>query len=393
MKFSVPFNWQEELLFKIKRDCVDELYGKLAADFMGGGRPSFSIPGISKKKAAILIQKARNNGLSFNYLLNATCLGNEEWTISGQRRLNALLDWLINAGVEMVTVSIPYILQLIKKRYPQLKVCVSTQAGVDTIQRAKYWEELGADQITLPEISLNREFEMLKQIRHNVKCELQLIANLDCLYNCPFWVYHAVLNSHGSQSGHRSRGFLIDYCSIICNFKKINDPVEFIRSGWIRPEDIHYYQDIGINRIKLVNRGMTTEAILRVIDAYTNGYYEGNLLDLFSRPSKNIMFQKVNLFHRFKYFFRPFSVNIFRFMKAKHLISEMDIYIDNRALDGFIEHFLKESCHLKSCADCGYCQEVAREAVKFVPSWRTTIIYKYRDYLNDIISNKMFTYI
>jgi collagenase-like PrtC family protease len=232
MKFSVPYNWQADLLPGVKKVGVVELYSKLASDFVGGGRASYILPKISKSKVAKHISKAHQIGIKFNYLLNATCLGNREWGAKGQRRLVALLDWLTDIGIDGVTISIPYLLELIKKRYPRLEVCISTQAGVDSIKRAQYWEELGADRITLAEISVNRDFPLLRQIRKAVKCELQLIANLDCLYHCPFWMYHSVLNSHGSQDDY---AFLIDYCSIACNYIRLKEPVEFIRAGWIRP--------------------------------------------------------------------------------------------------------------------------------------------------------------
>ncbi len=392
MKFSVPHNWQAELLPGLERFKVAELYSKLASDFVGGGRASYILPHVSKSKAAMYITEARRSGAKFNYLLNATCMGNREWTIKGQRSIVALLDWLMDIGVDGVTVSIPYLLELIKRRYPKLKVCVSTQAGVDSIRRAKYWEGLGADRITLAEISVNRNFPLLRQLRRAVKCELQLIANLDCLSHCPFWIYHSVLNSHGSQDDYLSYSFLIDYCTIACNYIRLMDPVEFIRAGWIRPEDVHYYEAVGIDSIKLVNRAMTTQAILSVVDAYTKGYYEGNLLDLFSRPSKNIIFQRANIFHKFKYFFYPFRINIFTLLKARSLLDETRVYIDNKALGGFIEHFLNENCIGKSCEDCKYCADIAERAIRITPEWHAKAISNYRKYLDSLTGGGMFKY-
>lgn len=392
MKFSVPTNWQKDLIPKLRKDCVYELYGKLNADFVGGGRASSVIPLTSKKQVRTHISEAHKNNIKFNYLLNATCLNNLEWTISGQRRLQQLMNWLMDLGVDSVTVAIPYLLELIKKQYPQLKVYVSTQAGVDTIERAKYWEDLRADEITLSFLDINRNFHLLREIRKNIKCKLKLIANLDCLYNCPFYQYHSVLNSHASQSNHPTRGFMIDYCYLSCSRRRLMNPVEFIRSPWIRPEDIHHYEDLGIDKIKLVNRGMTTEKICLVVNAYTNRYYEGNLLDLFSDPSKNIMQIESSLFHKFKYFFRPFSVNLLRFYKGKELFLSREVYIDNRALNDFLEHFLKEDCYLKSCEDCGYCKRVAERVVKISPEYRQCIFKKHSEFLDMLISGRMFNY-
>lgn len=394
IKFNVATNWQEDFLLKIKKGSIAELYGKLNDDFIGGARPSSCTPYISRKKISAYIGNVHKNGLEFNYLLNSTCLDNREITKEGYYEIRTLLDWLGNIGVDSVTVAIPYLLELIKKQYPQFKICVSAQANVDTVKRAARWEDLGADEITLSFINVNRDFSLLREIKNNIKCKLNVIANLDCLYHCPFYEYHSNLSSHASQSCHHNKGFLVDYCYLRCIYQRFKNPVEFIRSPWIRPEDIHYYEDIGIDRIKLLNRGMTTEALIRVVDAYASRRYDGNLLDLFSDPSKNITNQKGLLFHKIKLFFRPSLVNIFKLFKMmnsmRELLSKRGVYIDNRALDGFIDYFIKGECSLKTCKECNYCEEVSKRVVKIDHGYQREVVEKYGEYLNAILSGGIF---
>ena len=94
MKLSVPTNWQPDLIKKIKKPNVDIVYGKLNSDFVGGGRPACICPEVKMQEAKRHVQEIHENGLKFSYLLNASCLGNHEWTIKGQRRLHKLLSWL-----------------------------------------------------------------------------------------------------------------------------------------------------------------------------------------------------------------------------------------------------------------------------------------------------------
>ena len=390
MKFSVPTNWEQVLIPKLNKDGVDEVYGKLDSDFIGGGRASFLMPRVSKKKATAHIRELHRSGLKFNYLANATCLGNLEWTASGQRKIRHLFDWLVSIGVDKVTVAIPYLLELVKKCYPQLKVVISTQAGIDTAERAKFWEDLGADKLTLSVLDVNRNFGLLRRIRKNVKCELQLIANLLCLYKCPFYKYHSVLNAHASQLGHHLKGFFIDYCFLKCTSYRLNNPVEFIRSLWIRPEDISCYEDVGVDSIKLVDRGMNTEAISLIVDAYVKRKYDGNLLDLMPHPTKNIIFQDSGLLRKLKYFLRPFLVNIFRLQKGQNLFSGTGIYIDNKKLDGFIKYFLDNDCSLQLCQECKYCQETSNKALKIVPGPQLKDIDRY---VSELTSGGMFKYL
>lgn len=395
MKFSVPTNWQNELLGTLNKDYVDELYGKLNNDFVGGGRPSFMLPNVSQSRFKQHLEKVQESKMKFNYLLNATCVSNRELTIWGQKKLRRLLDWIVDNKIDSVTVSLPYLLQFVKHNYPNLKVYVSTMAGVDSLQRAKYWESLGADRITLAAVSgLQRNFTLLRKIKANVSCELQLIVNLTCLYECPFWTYHSLIHSHASQSHHQSRGFLIDYCFLKCNYLKIKNPVEFIRSGWIRPEDIHHYEEIGFNRIKFANRNMSTESIIRLTTSYVHRHYEGNLLDLFSDKSKCCYAKEYRqgFMNKLKYLFRPFSVNIFKLLELSKLLDDPGIYIDNRLLDGFLEHFKTRECSLTSCQDCNYCQQLSDKVIRIDAAKQAKLLERYRSCLDNLTSGSMFTY-
>lgn len=391
MRFSVPTNWQDELISRVNKDPVDELYGKLTDDFIGGGRPSYGIPQISKKDAVSHINKVCKTGLKFNYLLNATCLGNREWTIHGHRAIRRLLDWLAVVGIDKITVAIPYVLQLIKKQYPGFKVCVSTSARVNTLERAKYWEELGADVITLDSVDVNRNFRLISQIRKELKCGLQLIANVNCLYNCSLRNYHCATLSHASQTVDACRGFFVDYSYLMCSYHRIKNPVNIIRADWIRPEDIYIYENMGIDRIKLVDRNMPIDTICLVVNAYIDRRYDGNLLDLFPTPQKSLMHHKFGFLHKLKYFFRPLSINPFRMYKAKELFFDI-FYIDNRLLNGYIDYFIKSDCTLKSCQECNYCQSWADRVIKFDHGLQQKLVTKYEEYLSNVVCGNIFKY-
>jgi collagenase-like PrtC family protease len=116
-----------------------------------------------------------------------------------------LLDWLGNIGIRHVTVSTPFLLEVIKARRPQFTVKVGIYAQVDTPRRAKFWEDLGADAINLESFSINRDFSRLAAIRQSVRCDLQLIANHCCLPNCPLQNYHQNGFAHSSDGGLQSQ--------------------------------------------------------------------------------------------------------------------------------------------------------------------------------------------
>ncbi|MFH1563785.1 MAG: hypothetical protein ABIF11_10290, partial [Nitrospirota bacterium] len=180
-----------------------------------------------------------------------------------------------------------------------------------------------------------------------------------------------------------SGGFLLDYCVINCKYMRIANPINFIRAGWIRPEDVHFYEEVGIDSLKIVDRTRPTDAIALVVESYDKREYNGNLMDLFPSLSRDSFFAGGNKIWRgFKYFFRPFYMNLFSIYKFARLDPKLHVYIDNCALNGFIEHFLKINCRSLSCKNCGYCEKVTREVVRIEPNYQRETLAKYKDALN-----------
>lgn len=149
MRFFVPTNWQKDFIDAVKLPGVDVIYGKLEKDFFGGGRPSYVLPYVSKKMAQKEIDLYHKNGFKFYYLVNSLCLGNLEWTKSGYRQIRLLFDWLAKIKVDGVVVALPHVAEIVKKFYPHFSIGVSCFANVNSIEKAKYWEDLGVDGITL----------------------------------------------------------------------------------------------------------------------------------------------------------------------------------------------------------------------------------------------------
>jgi len=391
MKFSIPTNWQEDLLEKIDLRKTEELFGKLEYDCVGGAHASCLLPPVRKSTVVRQIAKVHAHGLKFNYLLNAPCLSNIEWTRAGQKNIRVLLDWVSEAGADSVTVAVPYLIQLIKKCYPHFQTNVSIGGAVDTPLRAQYWEDLGADLITLSCVDVNRNFGILKKIRARVRCKLQLIANLPCLPSCHMQRYHGGIASHASREHDVSGNFHIDYCSLTCRFMRLADPEKFISAVWIRPEDVIFYEEIGIDRIKLVDRGMNTETLVRVVNAYTDGRYDGNLMDLFPFSiDRYVVSSKKYFWKKLKYFFHPLKFNLPRFMELNRTLPASPIYLDNRKLDGFLDFFIQGKCPDNDCGRCGYCRSVAEKALVIPAEYREKMLRVYEEMLDELASGELF---
>jgi collagenase-like PrtC family protease len=407
MRLCVATNFEPDLVEGIRGYPVWELFGKLPADPLGGGRASYMLSPLSRRALAAHVGEAHRHGIRFNYLLNAACLDNREWTRKGQRQIRRLLDWLAELEVDAVTVSLPHLLDLIKRSYPQFRVTVSVFAGVDHVQKARMWEELGADCITLESLSVNRRFSLLAGLRKSIGCDLMLLVNTNCLQACPFSRAHMAALSHASQAGHPSGGFLLDWCFLRCSRAKLADPVNYVRSDCIRTEDLRNYETLGYYRFKLAERNAPTEVMVRRVKAYSERGYDGNLLDLvqgwgFPSGRTPAGYFRRGLFWSLRVFLRPWTVNPLRLGKIRRLAEtqgmlsplrrDPPVIVDNRALDGFLEFFFDTDCSERDCEACRYCHRVAERAVRIDPLFRQEVLRQYDEVLEDLRSGAMWSY-
>ncbi len=380
VRFSVATNFDDELLRALKGYPVVEVFGKLPRDSVGGGRASYMLAPVSRRTLKRHVAEARKRGIRFNYLLNPACLGNREFRRWGQRRIETLLGWLGEIGVEAVTVCIPLLLELVKRRYPQFVVRVGVFARVATPQQAKFWEEMGADGITLDPLLVNRDFVLLQQIREAVRCDLQLIPNSDCLLYCPLAPYHMVCLSHASQRGYSP--FMVDYCFLTCTAARLQDPVNYVRAVWIRPEDLYRYEALGYHDFKILERNAPTEVMVERVRAYAIRQYPGNLLNLiqpygYSSPGGTYLHR--GLFWSLRYGFNPFRLNLKQSLRIRRLAAMMGmlrapegqarVILHNHKLHGVLDH-LPQGCAGRDCDRCRYCHGWAEQAVTIDPGYR-----------------------
>lgn len=373
MRLLAPTNWDTELIPPLSQLKADiQIFGVLPTSMMGSGMSGPDIPQMTTKQAEDYIKLAHYSGLTFNYLLNAPCMNNMEWHQDTHRELLQHLEWLSDAGVDSVTVAIPYLLELVKSQFPQLKVEVSTIAHVNSVARARFFESLGADCIIL-DSNVNRDFRLLKAIRDAVRCELGVLTNSLCLYQCPYEYYHNNTMGHATQNHNPLNGFYMDYCVLHCASSKVSDTSQLIKARWIRPEDIHIYEEIGIDFFKIGGRAKPTEWIVNATGAYSSRHYQGNLYDILVSLTPKITWANSALSGT----------------QTTSPGSPPRIYIDNQRLEGFIDFFKKQDC-LSGCSSCDYCQRTAGNVVRIDRDEAREYVARLRRLLEDLTNSTMF---
>jgi collagenase-like PrtC family protease len=403
VRFSVACNFDPALVDAIGDHPVYEVFGKLTSDYFGGGRPSFYLPSVDKSRLTNYVELAHRRGMEFNYLLNSSSMNNVEFTTRGQREMRKLLDWLSEAKVDTITVSNLFFLRLIKKQYPHFGVRISSHRETDNARKARFWEDNGADCIVISETTIHREFEVLQAMREAVKVDLSLIVNNWCRQDCAIASNHAVLLSNASRNG--SQNFPLDYCSVYCNAYRVEEPVNYLRANWIRPEDLPRYKKIGYTNFKIVERNTPTDLLALRVRAYAAERYDGNLLDLvqnYAYPKSVFKAEDKSYFslkRMVKYFAKPQQVNMLRFPQIVEFGKTLSmlypregdnpVYIDNRALDGFLDRFEGRGCEDLDCEECRYCHNWAEKAVYFEPQWRQKMTGIFDELLDDLHSGSI----
>lgn len=361
MKISLATNWREDLLEQVDGSMVDNFFGTFDQTLTGGGRPGYALTRVKKEFARKYIEKARSKGIKFNYLLNGSCMGNTEYEKKTHLELIDHLKWLDDVGIDYITMTIPYLIEIVKEQFPRIKVIASVVAHINTPRRARFYELMGADIICI-DYMINRDFKAIKDIKEETNCEIEVLTNDLCLFQCPYRFYHYNFLSHASQANAKAKGGILDYSYLKCTLDRLNNPTEIIRSPWIRPEDTAEYESLGVKYFKIVDRTFPTARLLNSLKAYSSRRYDGNLLDLTSNafflPNPSMKFPDSHTK------VMQLISQIPRASQAMDKLPTLDIKVDNRALDGFLEFFKQGKC-TSLCHKCGYCESWAKKAITY----------------------------
>jgi collagenase-like PrtC family protease len=194
-----------------------------------------------------------------------------------------------------------------------------------------------------------------------------------CQYQCPYEYYHHDGLGHASQSYNPLTGYYVDYCVLRCTLDRLCDISQIIKCRWVRPEDIHVYEEIGMDVFKISGRSMSSERILHAATAYSSRHYQGNLYDIL-----NVITPKIG-----------FNSSALPGVQNNVIGSLPKFYVDNQALEGFMDFFRKQNC-LSGCSHCDYCQRIANKVIQFDRDEVNEYIAMLNASLDNLSSSRMF---
>ena len=300
MKYSVGYQLREnpDFLQSIVRnkEQIYEVYFSWG-DFANGRnnqlRQSELTPWEAQLKQENELSWLASHGIKLNLLFNATCYGKDSQSKAFFMKVGETIQYLQQKmGIASVTTTSPLIAKFIKENFDGIDVRASVNMSIGTIEGMEYLEKY-FDSFYLKR-ELNRDFNaisVLKQWCDEHGKVLYGLANSGCLNNCSAHVFHDNLVSHESEiaamdNGYAFEGICRQYLSDEKNIGALLD-----NTNYIRPEDVHYYEDI-FPALKLATR--VSKFPERIINAYVEKQsYSGNILDLLEPNHSGLIYPRL----------------------------------------------------------------------------------------------------
>ncbi len=337
--FSVPADFKKETIdayeklnnaYKDAR--VIETYGNISVDnFLESGRATSHIPPVGFPELCDYVKYSKKKNIEFNYTLNASYMHNKEFTVEGMVEIKRFLKRLYDIGVRSLTVSLPSLIEIVKSTGYDFEIVASVICQITSANKAMGYKEMGVERILVDE-TVTRDFKTIRNIRNAFGENVEIIANSLCLMTCKYRMFH--YNQLCGDSIGDSNPVSVNYFEHRCLLQRYGEIDNFLKLAWIRPEDIKYYMNAGINYFKLQGRQTVLKGDpVRTLECYFKESHDGNLLDL---------------------------LNMFA------LMNRFDIFVDNKKLEGFIKPFYeKDNFCANNCMECNYCKSFVKKCIDY----------------------------
>jgi hypothetical protein len=223
----------------------------------------------------------REMGVRLDLLLNANCYGGRAISQHLQNEVASVLEHLgeVCGGVEAITTTSLLVARTVKTYFPEVEVRASVNVRIGTVKGMSYVAALFDGYYVQREYNrdLGRVRELKRWVEDNGK-GLYMLANSGCLNYCSGQTFHDNMVAHEVEIAEMQNveGWMPHVCWNLFR-DRANWPL-VLQNSWIRPEDMHQYDDL-FPVVKLATRMHQRPRL--VLEAYTGRRYRGNLLDLF----------------------------------------------------------------------------------------------------------------
>lgn len=230
--------------------------------------------------------------------IDSTCQGNLEAHQDQYIAIKSFYKDIIEMGYENILISSPNNIAFVKSGYPSLKIFLSYSQSVTSSNRARLMFQMGASSIILhPDIlkyfhamgNFNKIKEKYLILSHT---DFILPLNLGCNWGCIYWFDHHNIQSHRTMNSPVSPNQELasdvenefDYPLLNCWKKRLEQPNQILKAGWITPYNISNYVQMGYDTFLLFTYNFSTNKIINIIEAYVKNSFEGDFNEILNFP-------------------------------------------------------------------------------------------------------------
>ena len=301
--FKIGTNFDLALLDKIVElnaknpdSLINEVYGSTKAMAFVAARPDFRLPDVKDEELETYVARCNELGICFNYTFNSINPGTKrELDTWKKKAIQEYVQYLWSIGVYRITVANPIVMQIVREVNTEIEFEISTILHVDAVTQIKYLHDQYNIKKVCCGIHKNRSVSFLKQAakfcnENGIIFEIlvnEFCSNAGkgytthCSYRDSCYIFHST--DVTSEDAQKLDGYPMQHCIKA----RDTDPFNWLRTRFVRPQDLKLYRDIGITQFKVSGRTGSTEYIMKVLEAYSSEKFEGNLLALW-KPLETI---------------------------------------------------------------------------------------------------------
>ncbi len=274
----------------------------------------------------------REHGIKLNLLFNSNCYGEKSMSVYFKNYICSVIDHIQTeaGGLEGVTTTSPFVAQMVKTYFPEVKTRASVNMRIGTIKGMQYVADIFDGYYI--QRDFNRDLDYIREVKAWTDSQgktLHLLANSGCMSFCSVQTFHDNMVSHEKESREIRNVEACSAAACWAFYKKKENWPALLQNTWIRPEDLHHYDDL-FPTVKLATR--LNPRPLMVIKAYIERSFYGNTLDL---------------------------------LEPNHTSLLQGHFIDNKAFPA--DWFERSSSCGRQCHKCNYCAEVLQQVLQKVP--------------------------
>jgi len=350
IKIMLGNNFDEKLIDnvidmnkKYKKSQVTEMFGSTTSTFYNyTARPLYRLPDINLEETLRIKKKLDDNNILFNLTMNGPNI--DKTKFNANEFISDLKEW----NIKRITVTNTLLLEVLQEADLDIEIELSTIYHINTIpQMYMLLERYPKIKKVCMNLMRNRDMKFLKEFKKAFKhkIDIELILNEFCLWHCPNRNY-CYLNHQNVYTADDNKLFK-NYPMRDCIHARNTDFSEWLKTRFILPEWVKYYQDIGYEHFKITGRTSSTDFVTKVLKIYMDrfeGIENDYSFDELWYHLENIGKTKEN----------EFTPNILKKIKYKHL-EKYERYIyeeqNNYDIDNNVNDYQTVNANIKAIAE------------------------------------------